>query len=76
MVTGSCSGFSWKPTTRQSSSTWTMPNWIASDFLIGRQAIGRDRPLLEVEVGHLPDVHLVDVVGAEHQHGVARGTPR
>ena len=39
MVTGSCSGFSWKPTTRHCSSTWTMPNWLASDFLIGRQAI-------------------------------------
>ena len=39
--------------------------------LLDRQAgDGRDRPLLEVEVGHLADVHLVDVVGAEHEHRV------
>ena len=38
MVIGSWSGFSWKPMMRPSSSTWTMPNWDASDFWIGRQA--------------------------------------
>ena len=39
--------------------------------LLDRQAgHGGDRPLLEVELGHLADVHLVDVVSAEHEHRV------
>jgi len=39
--------------------------------LFDRQAGDRgDRPLLEVEVGHLADVHLVDVVRPEHEHRV------
>ena len=41
---GSLSGFSWKPTTFQSSSTCTMPNWFASAFLIGRQAMVATAP--------------------------------
>ncbi len=36
---GSRSGFSWNPITRQSESTCTMPNWLASAFLMGRQAM-------------------------------------
>ena len=31
---------------------------------------GGDGPLLKMKVRHLADVHLVDVVGAEDQHGV------
>ena len=52
------------------SSTCTMPNWRRLATLDRQAGDGRDRRLLAVEVHHLPDVHLVDVVGAEHQDRV------
>jgi len=67
MVTGSCSGFFLKTDHPHLLVDLDDAELIGLRLLDGQAGDRRHGPLLEVEVGHLADVHLVDVVRAEDQ---------
>ena len=70
MVMGSRSGFSWNATTLPLGIDLHDAELVRFRHRDRQAGDGRHGVLLVVEVRHLTDVHLVDVVGAEDQDGV------
>ena len=64
---GGSAGFSRKPAiVRPSGAVSMTPNWVACTRGTRIPATVTPAPLVDVLLDHLPRVHAVDVVGAEH----------